>query len=110
MGFMTPDLYYNPDKFGLEVVAEIVWSEPYYDFDLTVVWIDKDGTYYWASDSGCSCPSPFEDYNRLEDANSGTKWEAINYLTSQLKDRFWNENDYATQQVANAMQKLAGRA
>jgi|SRR5687768_2287599 len=109
MGFMTPDLYYNPDKFGLEVVVEVEWSEPCYDFDLTVVWIDKDGTYYWASDSGCSCPSPFEDYNRLEDANSGTKWEAINYLTSQLKDRFWNENDYATQQVADAMQKLAGR-
>jgi|SRR6188474_638227 len=109
MGYMTPDMYYNPDKFGIEIVAEVEWSPPCYDFDLTVVWVDKEGTYYWASDSGCSCPSPFEDYTQLVDADSGTKWEAIKHLTEELNTRFREQNDYAAQQVADAMQKLAGR-
>jgi hypothetical protein len=109
MGWDSPDVYYQSDKFDLEIVAEVEWSAPCYDFDLTVVWVDKEGTYYWASDSGCSCPSPFEDYNSLDSLDRGTKWEAISYLTETMKTHYNGQSDYATQQVANAMQKLAGR-
>lgn len=109
MGWNSDDVYYQPESFGLEIVAEVEWSPPCYDFDLTVVWVDKGGNYYWASDAGCSCPSPFESYNSLEDLNTGTKWEAINALTQLLKESSWKQNDHATQQVANALQKLAGR-
>lgn len=109
MGWNTNDVYYQADAFGLEIVAEVSWSAPCYDFDLTVVWVDKDGNYYWASDSGCSCPSPFEDYTSIDMLNQGTKWEAINALTATLNESSWKQNDYATQQVANALQKLAGR-
>ena len=46
------------------------WESPdpkaCYDFNLFGVWI-IDGVAYWASDSGCSCPSPFENYNKVED-------------------------------------------
>lgn len=59
-------VYYSPEQFGLTVVAELS-KEPDYDFDMIVVWRHEDGTIYWAHDSGCSCPSPFEDYCSLSD-------------------------------------------
>lgn len=56
------NIYYDPEQFGLETVGEISWGIPCYDFDLTVVWKRKsDGVFVYAEDSGCSCPSPFED-------------------------------------------------
>ena len=65
-----PDVYYNPEKFGLRVVAQLDLSEPNYDFDMVVVWEHSEsGVLYWAADSGCSCPSPFEKYDSLEDLN-----------------------------------------
>lgn len=66
MGYDTADVYYQPDKFGLVPVAEIDYSDGSYQFDLRVVWRHDDGTLYTARDSGCSCPSPFEDYTSLE--------------------------------------------
>jgi hypothetical protein len=53
--------YYNPEKHGLVKVAEADLSEPDYSFDLLVAWRDDEG-YYLGTDSGCSCPTPFEDY------------------------------------------------
>jgi len=61
------NVYYNPDKFGLSIVGEIVWSEPSWDFDFSVVWKSKRGEYWVGSDSGCSCPSPFEDFRGTND-------------------------------------------
>lgn len=58
--------YCSPEKLGLTEIASIE-KEPDYDFDMVVVWKHEAGTVYWAADSGCSCPSPFEDYHRLED-------------------------------------------
>jgi hypothetical protein len=55
------NIYYNPEKFGLETIGEIDWSSGAYEFDLTVVWKRTlDGRFVYAEDSGCSCPSPFE--------------------------------------------------
>lgn len=57
----TPNVYYDPQKFGLSTVGEIEWAEPDYSFDLTVVWQrDSDGHVFYASDNGCSCPTPFD--------------------------------------------------
>lgn len=109
MGWNSDDVYYQPDSFGLEIVAEVEWSPPCYDFDLTVIWVDGNDTYYWASDSGCSCPTPFEDYTSLDSLESGTKWDAMRYLTDQRNTHYNGDSDYAAQQVANALQKLAGR-
>lgn len=55
-------MYYDPAKFGLEPVGEIEWSSGSYESALTVVWKRiSDGRLVYAEDSGCSCPSPFED-------------------------------------------------
>lgn len=61
------NIYYNPEDFGLKVVGEVEYVDGY-EFDRRVVWRHKaTGKLYTARDAGCSCPSPFEDYAKLED-------------------------------------------
>jgi len=55
------NIYYDPQDFLLTPIGEIEWSSGSYEFDLTVVWKREDGRFVYAEDSGCSCPSPFED-------------------------------------------------
>ena len=58
-----PNIYYEPEAFGLQEVAEIDYSTGSYEFDTRVVWKVKGHLiFYTARDSGCSCPTPFEDY------------------------------------------------
>ena len=75
--------YYSPEKLALEIVYSTDNGADY-EFDMFVVWKDADGLsvastshFYYATDSGCSCPSPFEDVNGLEDLTRGTKAEII---------------------------------
>lgn len=59
--------YYSPEKCGLKVIDSIEGGLSY-EFDMVVVWQDlKSKKYYWGSDSGCSCPTPFEDVHRMSD-------------------------------------------
>ena len=51
--------YYDPQKLGLKIVGEIDCGGGY-EFDKFVVWEKADGSKWYATDSGCSCPSPFE--------------------------------------------------
>lgn len=59
--------YYHPEKHGLRKLAEHELSPSCYSFDLLVAWADERGGIYLGTDSGCSCPTPFEDYNGVED-------------------------------------------
>jgi len=62
------NIYDNPEKHGLKVVAELEYSDGNYRFDTRVVWRHEEtGILYTARDMGCSCPAPFEDYNKLSD-------------------------------------------
>ena len=59
------EIYSSPEKYGLRTIGEVEWSDGCYQFDLTVIWQDTTtGVVYYADDSGCSCPSPFEDTGR----------------------------------------------
>lgn len=45
-----------------EEIGEVEWSDEAYQFDLTRVYRQiSTGDLFYATDSGCSCPSPFED-------------------------------------------------
>ncbi len=68
---MRENVYYDPEKFGLTVVGEVDDPGASYSFDKFVVWRAEDGTLYWDQDSGCSCPSPFEDVRSLSDLKTG---------------------------------------
>lgn len=66
MGYSTPDVYYQPEGFGLEPFGEVDVAGSY-EFDIIAVWRHKEtGRLYWGADSGCSCPSPFESTTALE--------------------------------------------
>ena len=57
------NVYTNPEYFGLEVISSIDDPEASYTFDMIVVWRRlEDRKLFWATDSGCSCPVPFEEY------------------------------------------------
>lgn len=63
--YETP--YTHPELYGFERVAEIQWGEANYSFDLTCVLRRlSDGTLWYASDAGCSCPCPFENVYEWE--------------------------------------------
>lgn len=55
--------YYSPDKLGLEMIC---FDEPdlCYEYNTLCYWATKDGRIYSASDSGCSCPTPFEAHDK----------------------------------------------
>lgn len=63
--------YYNPENFNppLKMVACLSLNDEAYQFQLRCIWRAKDGTLYTAYDSGCSCPTPFEDITSLSDMN-----------------------------------------
>lgn len=56
------NVYYNPEKWGLTVVAQIDYSSGSYEFDYRVVWRDEEGNFFTARSAGCSCPMPFEEF------------------------------------------------
>lgn len=55
------NIYYNPQDYGLEIVGDFEFAEADYSFDMCVIWKEARGKYWVGEDSGCSCPSPFED-------------------------------------------------
>lgn len=57
--------YYDPDKLGLSLVS---FDEPdmSYEYNTLCFWATEDGLIYTAQDSGCSCPTPFEERHARE--------------------------------------------
>jgi hypothetical protein len=80
--------YYNPEACGL-VQMDTIEDEPDYDFNMVVVWQDTASKkYYFGADSGCSCPSPFEDVRRLSDLTLLNK-KNFNLLKEAVENGLW---------------------
>ena len=102
---ITVNVYYNPEKFGLRIVGEIEWSIPCYSFDMTVVWQHiNSGQFYWASDSGCSCPSPFESHG-MDSLETGPPIQLQHYLEEQKKEAYDPPSDIDAQ-IVELMMKV----
>ena len=97
------DVYYSHDIFGLEKVGEAYEADLSYEFNLFCVWKDASGQLYWAHDSGCSCPSPFEDYTSVAMLDKGTVTQAHAALDA------WHPkgNDETAASVTDLHAKLA---
>ena len=93
MGYNDADVYFQPEKFGLKIIGHIEDPEAYYSFDDLVVWQHEDGRLFYAQDSGCSCPSPFEDFTSLESLTLITNetWES--FQKAVLEHASWREDD-----------------
>jgi hypothetical protein len=87
------DIYYDAQSYGLEIAAEVDDPEACYSFDMVVVWRRiEDGRLFWQHDSGCSCPSPFEDI-RIPDLYPLTndhEWDKFR----EYMDKKWCEYAY----------------
>lgn len=77
------DPYCNPSELGLEMLA---FEEPdlCYEFNILGFWIDGKGHLYSASCSGCSCPSPFEDYTGETCADVLSKLQRIDSVDEAI--------------------------
>lgn len=97
---MYENIYYSPEKFGLEIVGDFEWSEPDYSFDMLVVWKEKRGKYWVGEDSGCSCPSPFEDFKGTEDLRGPyTKEELRKHLDYRINEHSDDRYGYSRAQL-----------
>ena len=97
MGYGLPDVYYQPEAFDLVPVAELDVYEPNYSFDIVAVWKHSPtGQMYMGYDSGCSCPSPFEDYTSLD------KLDRLDF--AQLEE--WVKNAYDQNAKADFLRKV----
>jgi len=103
------NVYYDPEKFGLTQVGALDYSDGAYQFDLTVVWVDVSGQLYYADDSGCSCPSPFEDTG-INDLTKATVSSLRDHLRGRIKEQY---GDYVTDddvvRLVNAARKAVTR-
>lgn len=103
------NVYYSPEKFGLEIIGDIEWYDEPYQFDMTIVLRNKEtGQLYYADDSGCSCPSPFEDLG-IDDL---TKVERLQDLIDHLNERVGAERYYWREGIEDSpeRQRRAGLA
>ncbi len=97
------NFYYHPESDGLTTVGEVQWGEPCYDFDITAVWRDGD-TFYWADDSGCSCPVPFEDLNP-EGLTKGSFHDMAAMLNDRLAGLHEDDRKYSADDVASVISR-----
>lgn len=62
-----PTVESNPGAYGLALVGGLDDPDACYSFNMLRVWRHNDGRVFWGTDSGCSCPMPFEEVNGLDD-------------------------------------------
>ncbi len=108
------NIYYSPEAHGLEILGEVEESVSY-QFNQFVVWRRlSDGTLFYASDSGCSCPSPFETYENVESLKridkqnektfeSDLRTWSIGYSSGLLDDVSQSDLDSLTSKVREAL-------
>lgn len=106
MSYNSPDPYNQPEAFGLTLISSIELMDYCYQFDMVCVWWHEDGSIYYAHDSGCSCPSPFEDIRSMDDL---TKLEGgWAELDTYLSDLNGSTSNYAADcaEVVNKVREL----
>ena len=81
---MSANPYYEPEALGLTKIAEHELSEPCYSFDTLAAWRGPEGVYL-GTDSGCSCPTPFENYGELSDLTGPLSTDQALEEASSLK-------------------------
>lgn len=99
------NIYYDPEKFGLEIVVDIDTGCGY-EFDMFVVWHEKaTGRLGFATDAGCSCPTPFE-YMGVDDI----QWASRHEIAAKVQEYANEQNQYyknvSELEVANLIDKV----
>lgn len=62
MSAKIEQIWASDEPTAYECLAEVEWVGESYQFDMTRVYQHRETReVYYAEDTGCSCPSPFED-------------------------------------------------
>lgn len=94
------DIYYQPENYGLRTIGEVEFSSGSYEFDTSVVWQDVEtGALYYAHDSGCSCPIPFDSEDRSTIKKIERVQELIDHLEEVKRDQYWWHDDPAQRET-----------
>lgn len=75
------NVYSYPEKHGLTIVDELEFGGSF-EFDTHVVFKHSDGRLFYAHDAGCSCPTPFEAVEGLQDMELLTRQGFDSFSTS----------------------------
>ena len=76
--------HYSAGELGLELYS-LDEPEMSYEFNTLDFWATKDGRVFSASDSGCSCPTPFEDYEGATQDEVLQKLEQVGSVRQALE-------------------------
>lgn len=95
------NIYYDTEKLGLAQVGCLDEANLSYEFNtLLVIEEIQSGKMFWAHSSGCSCPTPFEEYSfaSVNDNN-------LEALNKETLDTFLNvvKNFPATQEERHSL-------
>lgn len=68
-------------------IADVEWRGQPWEFDMTRVYLHESGALFYAEDSGCSCPTPFENAtsDNLHPINRMQDW--YEHVTSRTVER-----------------------
>lgn len=87
------NVYYNPEDHELELVSALNQPDMDYSYNTLIVLKHKPtNRLFYAQDSGCSCPTPFDDY-RFSADESGVINTNLNEITEASKNSFQNAVD-----------------
>ena len=87
-------VYNNPAKFGFRIVESSWEPDACYRFNAVILFEDLDtGLKWFASDSGCSCPRPFENVRGTSDMtpHKGHEQEYADRKYAVLHPQKWDD-------------------
>jgi len=103
MGYYDNPMH-NPQDYDVEVIGEVYLSEPDYSFDLLGVLRGKDG-YYLGTDSGCSCPSPWESHT-MDDFTGPLTAEQAREEATSLNGGAYGDEPFEPEEFAELLAKI----
>lgn len=102
------NMHGSPEKWGLRAFAEIDVAGSY-EFDMCCVWEDeRTGDLFYAFDSGCSCPTPFEDVTCRDDTTALTNATWAEFAAAVHGMRDYADDQYGGEK-GELLAKCAGR-
>ena len=79
------NVYYNPEASNLELVASVDFAGDY-EFSMVAVWVDWDtNMMLYGTDSGCSCPVPFESQAKMDLARLDNWGRFMNHVEAMMR-------------------------
>lgn len=96
---------YNPSSCGLVLIDSLDHADSY-EFNTDVIFKDiETGALYYAHDSGCSCPTPFEDVNSLSCMEIITSRQRLTAVIKEVQSRHESEYSHSDKQEFNSFVK-----